>query len=314
MKRTEEHNIYWYINFSPDRKWIATANWHGIVEVLDVHRGVCVAEMDRGEREVKSSDISQLEFSPNGQYIAAIADNDKLYSVRDDKIINPDTEGRQTYIWCPETGVTIVKFAGSEFVFSADSRMLACTTPDESTNGSDRVDQCISVWDIAKGKRIAHFIGHNDWVDYITFSPCGEFLTSSSRDKSLRVWDLAKDVQKKVDTGFQTTRIVPFYSTEGELFAIVDGEDTIEVWNMERREKLTIPEIHPSSIDAKWFREFPQLALVNITSSKTPKLHNIHRISTLRGFNHVPDPVLFLPDGNTLASTSDPRGNCVMGC
>ena len=30
MKRTEEQNIYWYINFSPDRKWIAHRElaWH----------------------------------------------------------------------------------------------------------------------------------------------------------------------------------------------------------------------------------------------------------------------------------------------
>ena len=296
MKRMQEQNVYWRLNFSPDSKWITTTNHKGIVEVLDVLSGECIAQMDRGEREVMSRNPYRLEFSPNGQYVAATAGN-------------IGTKGAQTYIWCPETGELIFRFTGINFVFSQDCRLLAAATPDESINdGDDWVAKCVSVWDIATGEHIAHFIGHNDWVDYITFSPCGEFLTSSSRDKSLRVWDLAKDVQKKVDTGFQTTRIVPFYSTEGELFAIVDGEDTIEVWNMERREKLTIPEIHPSSIDAKWFREFPQLALVNITSSKTPKLHNIHRISTLRGFNHVPDPVLFLPDGNTLASTSDPRG------
>ena len=305
MKPMEEHNIFWHISFSPDRKWVAAANWHGVVEVLDIHRGVCVAEMDRGEREVKSSDISQLEFSPNGQYIAAIADNDKIYSVRDDKIINPDTEGSQTYIWCPETGVPIVKFAGSKFVFSADSRMLACKTPGESTNDSDRVDQYISVWDIAKGKRIAHFTGHNDWIGTITFSPCGEFLASSSDDKSLRVWDIAKGVQKMVYTDFQTPRTVPFYSTEGELFVIVNAQDTIEVWNVERREKIQTPELHPKSIDAIWFREYPQLAFAEIHTSTTPnkktQFGNIHTFSTLREPDCFPDPVLFLPDRETLA-------------
>ena len=125
MKPMEEHNIYWYINFSPDSKWIATANWHGIVEVLDVHRGVCVAEMDRGEREVKSSDIYRLEFSPNGQYIAATADN-------------LGTEGTQTYIWSPETGENIATLWGhptdiQALAFSPDGMLLAsgsfeCTT------------------------------------------------------------------------------------------------------------------------------------------------------------------------------------------
>ena len=304
MKRTEEHNIYWHINFSPDHKWIATANWHGIVEVLDVHQGVCVAEMDRGEREVKSADISQLEFSPNGQYIAAIGDNDKVYSVRDDRLVNPDTGGMQTHIWHPATGVPIVKFAGSRFAFSPDSRLLAGAAPDEPLGGADRVDRCISVWDIGKAERIAHFTAHSDWVDAITFSPCGNFLASSSRDKSLRVWDVAQGVQKAVYTNFQTSRIAPFYSTDGALFAIVDGQNTIEVWNMECNEKIQIPELHPRSVDAAWFREFPQLALAETHTSTTPnkktQIGNIHTFSTLREPDCFPDPVLFLPDGKTL--------------
>ena len=292
MKRMEEHNIYWHIAFSPDSKWIATANFSGIVEVLDVHHGVCVAQMDRGEREVISADIYGLEFSPNGQYVTATADN-------------LGTEGTQTYIWCPETGELIFKFTGIGFVFSQDSRLLAAATPNESINDADWVAQCVSVWDIAKGKRIAHFIGHNDWIDTITFSPCGEFLASSSRDESVRVWNIAKGVQKEVYENFGTSRTVPFYSTDGELFAIVNGQDTIEVWNVERNEKIQIPELHPKSIDAIWFREFPQLAFADIHTNTTPnkktQIGNIHTFSTLREPDCFPDPVLFLPDGETLA-------------
>ena len=306
MKRTEEHNVYWHIKFSPDRKWIATANFSGIVEVLDVHRGVCVAEMDRGEREVESADISQLEFSPDGQYIAAVGNNSKVYSVRDDKIVNPDTEGMQTYIWHPEIGVPIVKFAGSRFVFSPDRHLLAGATPGESSSDDDRVDRCISVWDIAKRECIAHFAAHSDWVDAITLSPCSNFVASSSRDKSLHVWDVAKGLQKRVYENFGTSRTVPFYSTKGELFAIVDGQDTIEVWNMERRKKTEIPELHPRSVDAAWFRKFPQATLADIrtdtTPNKKPQPGNIHTFSTIRESACFPDPVMFLPDGGTLAA------------
>ena len=305
MKPKAEQNIHWRINFSPDHKWVATANQHGIVEVLDVHHGACVAEMDRGDREVKSADISQLEFSPNGQYIAAIGDNPKVYSVRDDRLVNPNAEGMQTHIWYPAIGVPIVKFASSRFVFSPDSRLLAGAAPDEPLGGADRVDRCISVWDIEKAERIAHFKAHSDWVDTLTFSPCSNFLASSSRDQSLRVWDVTKGVQKVAYTDFQTSRITPFYATERELFAIVDGQDTIEVWNMDRNEKIDIPELHPRSIDAVWFREFPQSALAafhtSTTTNQKTQIGNIHTLSTLREPDCFPDPVLFLPDGKTLA-------------
>lgn len=287
MKRMEEHNIYWCISFSPDRKRIATANWHGIVEVLDVHQGICVAQMDRGNREVISSDIYRLEFSPNGQYVAATADN-------------LGTEGTQTYIWCPETGELIFKCAGRNFRFSQESCLLAGVTSDDA----DPINHYISVWNVKTGERISHFSVKRSWMD-ITFSPCGTFLASSSRDESLRVWDVVKGVQRIAYTEFQASQITPFYSTEGELFAIVDGQDAIEVWNMDRREKIEVPELHPRSIDAAWFREFPQVALAKIYASSTPnkktQAGNIHTFLTLREPDCFPDPVMFLPDGKTLA-------------
>ncbi|RKU16086.1 hypothetical protein C6500_18100 [Candidatus Poribacteria bacterium] len=306
MKQTEAHNVYEHIVFSPDCKRIATANQDGIVAVLDIHRSECIAQMDRGGREFKSNDITQLEFSPDGQYVAAIGDNPKVYSVRDDRLVNPDTEGMQTHIWDPATGIPIVKFAGSRFAFSPDSCLLAGATPSKSSSDTDRVDRCISVWDIGTGERIAHFTAHSDWVDAITFSPCSHFLASSSRDESLRVWDVTKGVQKTAYTDFQASRIEPFYSAEGELCAIMDGQNTMEVWNMERREKIEIPELHPKSIDTAWFREFPQVALADRRTDTTPNKKtqtcNIHTFSTIRESACFPDPVMFLPDGETLAA------------
>ena len=314
MKRMEEQNIYAHVVFSPDRKWIATANQKGIVEVLDVHQGVCIAQMDRGKRDTQSNDVSHLEFSPDSKFLVATAQNPKVYSSRDGerKLINPDTEGTQTYVWHPETGAPIVKFAGSKFVFSPDSRLLAGAASDETMSNDDRVDRCVSVWDVTTGEHVAHFIGHSNWVDDVTFSPCGEFLVSSSRDKSLRVWDVEESTQKMVYTDFEGAWVKPFYSPEGELLGTVDRQDTIEVWNIEGREKLYTLELHPRSIDVKWFRKFPQLAIADIYANTTPakktKVNNIHTSSTLREFACYPDPVLFSPDGTTLATRGYRRG------
>ncbi|MYC75541.1 hypothetical protein F4X10_07225 [Candidatus Poribacteria bacterium] len=292
MKRTEAHNVYEHIVFSPDCKQIATANQDGIVEILDVHQGICVAQMDPGNREVISSDIYRLEFSPNGQYVVATADN-------------LGTEGTQTYIWCPETGELIFKFAGRNFRFSQENCLLAGVTADESIDDTDSINHYISVWNVRTGERISHFSVKRPWMD-ITFSPGGAFLASSSRDESLRVWDVAKGVEKIAYTEFQASRITSFYSAEGELFAIMDGEDTVEVWNMDRCEKIEVPELHPRSVDAAWFREFPQVALAAIRTDTTPnkktQTGNIHTLSTIRESACFPDPVMFLPDGQTLAT------------
>jgi WD40 repeat protein len=255
---------------SSNGRWIAIAASNGVVKVLDVHSGECIAQMDRGTHEIQPNDISQLEFSPDGKLLAARADNPEVS--RDGQVLNPDTEGTQTYVWHPETGEAIVKFAGRDFAFSADSCLLAGAVADETSGDTDRVDRCVSVWDVTTGERISHFSEHKDWVDDITFSPCGEFLVSSSGDKSLRVWDITKGVEKKAYISSGTDWGLPFYSPEGTLLtAVFGGTDairTIEIWSVEPREKLQAVEFLVGSVGAKWFFMCPQLAIAYMLSSK----------------------------------------------
>ena len=223
---------------SSNGRWIATATSNGIVKVTDVHSGMTVAQMDRGEHKWQSNDISQLQFSPDGKLLAANAGNPKLYSDEDAddyQLLNPDTEGDQIYVWNPETGETIIKFAGTEFAFSQDSRLLAGESPDETVGDANRVDCCVSVWDITSSERIAHFPGHTDWVDAVAFSPCGQFVVSRDR-RTLRVWNIATGSQKMAYPDLND----PFYAKDGKLFALRfrRSTNTTEVWDVEDQKKI----------------------------------------------------------------------------
>ena len=227
------------IAMSSNSKWIATSDGQGIVRVFDVRNGELLAQMDRGEHKWQSNDIDQLQFSPDGKLLAAKAGNRKLYSNENDnydQLLNPDTEGDQIYVWDPETGEIIIKFAGDALAFSQDSRLLAGAASDETVEDAERVDRCVSVWDITSRERIAHFTGHTDWVDAVAFSPCGQFVASSDSDETLRVWDLATDSQKMAYPDLYD----PFYSKEGKLFALASprSTNTTEVWDVEHREKI----------------------------------------------------------------------------
>ena len=120
----EDQDAYGELACSSNGKWIAAAEGDGIVTVLDVQNGTRVAQMDRGNYEFRSNDIWQLEFSPDGNLLAATAGNSKLYN-DDDVCLNPDTEGTQTYVWDPKTGKQIIKFAGREFVGACPVKPLA---------------------------------------------------------------------------------------------------------------------------------------------------------------------------------------------
>ena len=301
ITQIEKEDRYVHIVFSPDSSRWGVADTSGIIQVLDIKTGQCIAQMDRGAHKFQSNDVSQLEFSPNGQYIAGAVENPKLY--RDDKVINPDTEGRQIYIWCPETGVPLTKFAGRNFAFSSDSRLLACAMHDETTSDGYRGPRVISVYDVAKGERIAYFTEHTTWVHTITFSPCGQFLASCDTDKILCVWDLSKGTLKETYTDCGD----PFYTQDGVLLTVIRHRKNIEVKDVERGEKLQTIERQFGSVGHKWFSKCPQLAIAHTLSDKRTKA-TIQTFPTLREPTTIPDPVLFLPDGQTLASQSDARG------
>lgn len=220
---------------SSNGKWVAAAEGDGVVTVLDMQNGKRVAQMDRGNYEFRSNDIWQLEFSPDGNLLAATAANSKLYN--DDIVcLNPDTEGTQTYVWDPKTGKQIIKFAGREFVFSSDSRLIAAAAADETLKGEERIDRCVSVWDLITAEQIGYYSGHEDWVDAVTISPCGQFVASSSRDGTLRGWDITTGTQTMEYPNYDD----PFYTEDGRLFALVlyHSANSIEVWDVEGREKL----------------------------------------------------------------------------
>ena len=297
-----------HITFSSNGKWIATANMNGVVKVLDAQRGVCIAKMDRGTHEFQPNDISQLEFSPDGRLLAATAQNPEVY-LDDDQPLNPDTEGYQTYVWHPETGEVIIKFAGRDFTFSSDSRLLAGAAADETLNDSDRVDRCVSVWDVTTGKRIAHFTGHSDWVNAVAFSPCGQFLASS--DETLRVWDLATGVQMAVYPDFDD----PFYSNGGTLYALVfpRDTDTIETWNVENRKKIL--EVSngigglefAKSLAIAYTQKQPQQSAQKKSCEQADGNIAVYTIPREPRFPW-PDPKVIWLDDQTLASKSIGRG------
>jgi len=226
---------------SSNGKWIATADSNGIVKVLDIHSGVDIAQMDRGEHKWQSNDVSCLQFSSDGKLLATNAGNPPLYSndkENYDELLNPETEGDQIYVWDPETGEVLIKFAGYRLAFSPDSRLLAASCPDETPDDMERVDRCVSVWDVTSGERIAYFSGHTDWIDTVAISPCNQFVASSDTT-TLRVWDIATGSEKTDYPNLYD----PFYTKEGELFALASPSspnptEVWEVWNVETKEKI----------------------------------------------------------------------------
>jgi len=321
------------VDFSPDGKWIATANWDGVIKMLDIQSGECVAQMKPSEEH---NIYKHVAFSPDSKWIAiariATANQVGIIEVLDvqngvciaqleressDEQSNyipqlgfsPDgryvaaTVGKQTYIWDPRTGVRIAKFTGIKFAFSPDSRLLAYENPYTISHTTPpRAASHISVWDIATGERIAHFTEHSNTLRTITFSPCGQFLAASDENSKLHVWDLTEDLLTETYTDYEMSRVEPIYLPDGTLLATVFTRETIEVWNAQQRQKLWTYEPQPESIGDQWFSECPELSIAHFQSDEPKPIDKKRTFPTLQEPLCYLYPAVFSPNGETLAS------------
>ena len=51
-------------------------------------------------------------------------------------------------------------------------------------------DHTVRLWDVAAGKELQTFIGHEGTISAIAFSADGKFLASGSDDTSVLIWEI----------------------------------------------------------------------------------------------------------------------------
>ena len=297
------------ISFSPDGRWLATGDGDGLVKIWDVQEEVCIAQMERDEKERLYHLVSHLAFSPDSQRLAVSSTRDYML-----------------YIYHPETGERLAKLHDDPkrfrwfgrtrrpLAFSPDGRLLVCTMPDESLTvhadlgGKIRVPEgstdFIAVWDVETGEQLACLKETERFVCSLCFSPCGGFLASGGHKGPVLVWSVGEWQRTQRYLGFGTGDIQVFYSLEGVLQATERADDNIFVWDVARGEKYEpslkvpkalqgphVPEGTPFVSVPDTSREFRKWTVGDVEPRSFPHLHT-----------GVPFSVTFASDGKTLAA------------
>ncbi len=270
-----EHGLISAVNFSQDGKWIALSNWDHIIKIRDVQSGEYITEIEWLLR------CRHVTFSPDKSWIATASKPKNIVQVLDVQngicLAEMDWEGHE------------LKSGISRLDFSPNRKLLAATAGWNTY-----------VWQSETGTPIMKFEGR-----HFAFSPDNRQLACVTQgDKTLNVWEFGKNMPKMIYSESGKVRRNPFFSLKSELHAIDDRQNTIEVWNVERSEKLHVLDLHSDSIEAICIKRYPQLTLSNtgtdITPNKKDNYSFINKSSILGESVYIGGQIRFSPDGQKI--------------
>jgi WD40 repeat protein len=149
--------------------------------------------------------------------------------------------------------------------------------------------------------------GHPRTVLSVNFTPDGKGLVSSSRDKTIKVWDLATGNLKRTLTDHKDGVYVVTFSHDGKLMASGSADKKIILWDASRFEPIRTLEGQPArdvafSPDDKTLASAGEDGTFRLwdVAAGTPKV-------TRREHTAAVKSVVYFPDGNTIATASSDK-------
>ncbi|KAG0233891.1 hypothetical protein BGX31_004752 [Mortierella sp. GBA43] len=226
--------------------------------------------------------VMYLAYSPISGQLASSSED---YTVR---LWDMDTEDCRHVLRGHDGAVNMVIFSRAEDLISASD------------------DYTIKLWNIDSGECIHTFTGHSDRVVRIAFSPKGDTMTSCSYDKTARLWSMETRECTHVLSEHTDWLKAIAYSPQGNQVATACDDGTVLLWDAATGECSQIMDVnttyHP---DVIYSPKSDHLAYIDGETVHLRDAKTGGPIHTFTGHTSSVTSIMFSPDGNMLASSSD---------
>jgi WD40 repeat protein len=130
--------------------------------------------------------------------------------------------------------------------FSPDGRMVVTGYPDRKGNPMDTV----SLWEMASGKFVSQFRGHDGHVSAFAFAHTGKVVASGGWDGTVRLWDVASGRELHKFEGHRGGVLSLAFSPDDKLLASGGSDTSILVWDVaELTANRPLPEVRLARAD-----------------------------------------------------------------